>query len=459
MWVHLNIFVLGASLLLSLSLAACGGLDIEQTPLYPLPEMASEEAQPAPIGFHELRFAVPTGTPTISQSPKGPFGLIKCNWPYDLTQTGIRGRGFPSDNFREIFLDTLKGQGYDVTGDPGRFFDEQEDEMRTIYAVGGQIVDVKIDVCAESNFWGIDRGFSGEGSVVVNWSVFDMLNRKKVYNLQTKGYGTLTSPNHEGTALLFENAIESAMHNLGADRPFHDLVFYGTEPEVPLDDNVFDLNEAPITMFDPMESVNIPKTSLFTDDAVDRLESLKKAVVMIEAGRSHGSGFFITGQGHMLSNAHVVGNAVRVRVVTSGKKEKLKAEVLRVDRRRDVALLKLEEIPEDLKIKVLPVRFDEPKVGETVYAIGAPQYKKLQDTVSKGIVSAHRYDRREKQPYIQADVDIYGGNSGGPLLDGQGNLIGMSAKGFLVSADTFGGLNWFIPISEALDKASVGFDE
>ena len=444
-------------MLLPLGLAACGGLNVEKVPLKDV-SGTPEDAQPAPIGFREIRFAIPTGTPTVSQSPKGFFGILLCDWPYTMAQTGIRGRAFPDDNFKEIFLDTLKGQGYDVTGDPGRFFDETEDEMRTLYAIGGEITDIKIDTCKRSNFWGIDQGYNGEGMVEIRWSVFDLLNRKTVYKTTSKGYGKLRTPNYEGVQLLFEDAIAAAIYNLGADQEFHALVFRGVEPQS-LSGGHTDPYEEPATKFDANEKVILQRSALYTAPAKGRLDDITKAVVLIQAGSGHGSGFFISEDGHMLTNAHVVGNASRVRVVTSGKEEKLVAEVLRVDRRRDVALLKLEEIPAGLSIRTLPVRFDKPEVGEDVYLVGAPEMTRLQDTVTSGIISAHRRDREMKQDLIQADVDAHGGNSGGPLLDDFGNVIGLSVAGYVRGDADVSGLNLFIPIGAALEALDIDLEK
>lgn len=424
----------------------------------PLQEAAipPEDAQPAPIGFREIRFAIPTGTPTVSQSPKGPFGLLLCDWPYTMSQTGVRGRAFPSDNFREIFLETLKGQGYDVAGDPGRFFDEEEDEMRANYAIGGEITDIKMDTCKRSNVWGIEQGQKGEAMVEVKWTVFDLLHRRSAYKTTTRGYGELRTPNYEGTALLFEDALAAAISNLGADKQFYDLIFRGIEPDVkPI--TADDLYEDPVTKFDPNEEVGVAPLSLMDQPAKDKISELVKMAVMVEAGGGHGSGFFITDQGHIMTNAHVVGNATRVRVVTSGKQDKLIAEVLRIDRKRDVALLKLEELPADLKIKPQPIRTDKAEVGEDVYAIGVPGLKRLQDTVTRGIVSAHRRDLKAKHDLIQADVGIHSGSSGCPLLDNNGNIIGMAVAGYASDSGSLAGLNLFIPISDALDALDISF--
>lgn len=441
-------------LIFLLVLTACGGLPVDKIPhknILAVPQ----DAQPAPVGFREIRWYVPTGTPVISQSPQGLLGLFLCDWPYTQLERGITSRSFPDDNFRQIFSDTLGGQGYDITGDPGRFFDENEDMERTIYAVGGRVTDIKADTCKRTNLWGIDRGVRGEAHLEITWTVYDLLTRRTVYSTTTKGYGKLQSPNHEGVVLLLEDAFAGAVHNLGADETFHGLVFYGAVPDRAPPKQILDIDEAPVTIFDPTEAVVIRGNQVSSQSVRGRLEDLKQAAVMIEAGGGHGSGFFITKDGHMITNAHVVGNAVRVRVVTHGKREKLIGEVLRIDRARDVALVRLEEAPDDLDIVTLPIKLDKPDVGDDVYAIGAPRLRKLQDTVTKGIVSAHRYDRRRKKWFIQADVDIYGGNSGGPLIDEHGNVVGITVEGYFVSEGTFGGLNHFIPIDDALAALDI----
>ncbi len=446
-----EVLIIGAVLLLS----ACSGLTVEKAPLAQQHE-APEDARPAPVGFSKIRFAIPTGTPVRSYSPKGALGLLECGPPYGMEEGGTSSRSFPNDDSRRIFLDTLEGEGYDVAGDPGRMFDEEEDEMRAVYSVGARVTDVKMDLCRHTNIWGSHRGDSGEAVITVEWTVFDLLHRKNAYKTVTKGYAKQKLPNYETGPLLMEKAFEAAVHNLGADPEFHELVFNGTPPDRPLE-TVYDENEGAedAMKFDPREAVPLPGQKISEKAAQGRLEDIRKSVVMIEAAGTHGSGFFITNDGHILTNAHVVGNATRVRVVTSGKKEKLIGEVLRLDRKRDVALVRLEQVPEGLAIKTLPVRAEKPNVGEEVYAIGAPELKRLEDTVTKGIVSAWRYDPKEKQDYIQADVDVYSGNSGGHLIDGHGNVIGMSALGWNIAPDTLGGLNWFIPIGDALKQLEI----
>jgi S1-C subfamily serine protease len=119
-------------------------------------------------------------------------------------------------------------------------------------------------------------------------------------------------------------------------------------------------------------------------------------------------------------------------------------EVIRSHKGRDVALIKTD--PRDRS--PLPVRTIAPQPGETVLAIGAPLDKQLQGTVTRGVMSANRvlfgYN------FIQSDVMVSPGNSGGPLVDEKGLVIGLTDIG-LRPEGVPAGLNFFIPIKEALE--------
>ena len=161
------------------------------------------------------------------------------------------------------------------------------------------------------------------------------------------------------------------------------------------------------------------------------------------AGSGHGSGFVIDDYARVLTNEHVVRTATRVRVrFESG--EEATAIVLATDPRRDVALLKVERSGTG----GLPIRFDQPTVGDTVYAVGAPLDPTYSATVSKGIISAFRDIEGER--WIQSDVNVQHGSSGGPLLDERGNILGITSRGEPNEAGTPSGINLFVPIADAL---------
>lgn len=161
---------------------------------------------------------------------------------------------------------------------------------------------------------------------------------------------------------------------------------------------------------------------------------------------SVGSGFIISDDGYILTNHHVIDGAETVMVRLSDRQE-FTAEVIGSDPRTDVALLKV-------KADNLPVvkvgSSDDLKVGEWVLAIGAPFG--LDYTVTAGIVSAKGRNLPDDSyvPFIQTDVAINPGNSGGPLINLQGDVVGINAQIYTQSGG-FMGLSFAIPIEIAMN--------
>lgn len=165
--------------------------------------------------------------------------------------------------------------------------------------------------------------------------------------------------------------------------------------------------------------------------------------------QSLGSGFIISADGHILTNAHVVDGADEVVVKLTDKRE-FKAKVLGADKRTDVALIKIEA-------GNLPVvRLGDPsrlKVGEWVVAIGSPFG--FESTVTAGIVSAKGRTLQQENyvPFIQTDVAINPGNSGGPLFNMKGEVVGINSQIYSRSGG-FMGLSFSIPIDLAMEVQS-----
>ena len=158
--------------------------------------------------------------------------------------------------------------------------------------------------------------------------------------------------------------------------------------------------------------------------------------------RGVGSGFIISADGYVMTNAHVVEDAEDVFVTLTDKRE-FKARVVGADKRTDVALVKIEA-------SGLPVvRIGDVgrlKVGEWVMAIGSPFG--LENTVTAGIVSAKARDTGDFLPFIQTDVAINPGNSGGPLINMRGEVVGINSQIYSRSGG-FMGISFAIPIDEA----------
>ncbi len=165
--------------------------------------------------------------------------------------------------------------------------------------------------------------------------------------------------------------------------------------------------------------------------------------------QSLGSGFIISSDGYILTNAHVVDGADRVTVRLTDKRE-FKAKVIGADKRADVALIKIDATG-------LPkITVGDPgklKVGEWVVAIGSPFG--FDNSVTAGIVSAKgRFLPQENYvPFIQTDAAINPGNSGGPLFNMKGEVVGINSQIYTRSGG-FMGLSFAIPIDVAMDVSS-----
>ena len=162
-----------------------------------------------------------------------------------------------------------------------------------------------------------------------------------------------------------------------------------------------------------------------------------------------GSGFIISEDGHVLTNAHVVADFDEVTVKLADQKREFKAKVVGLDRRTDVALLKVDAtglptIPLGDSAKVEP--------GQWVAAIGSPFG--FANTITAGIVSAtsRALPQESFVPFIQTDVAVNPGNSGGPLINLKGEVVGINS---MIYSRTGGymGVSFAIPIEVALDVA------
>jgi serine protease Do len=162
-----------------------------------------------------------------------------------------------------------------------------------------------------------------------------------------------------------------------------------------------------------------------------------------EQPRGVGSGFILTADGFIMTNAHVVEGADEVLVTLTDERE-FKAKIIGSDKRTDVAVVKIEAtgLP---AIKVGDVNVL--KVGEWVMAIGSPFG--LNNTVTAGIVSAKQRDTGDYLPFIQTDVAINPGNSGGPLINMRGEVVGVNSQIYSRSGG-FMGISFAIPMDEAI---------
>jgi serine protease Do len=162
-----------------------------------------------------------------------------------------------------------------------------------------------------------------------------------------------------------------------------------------------------------------------------------------ERQRGVGSGFVLSSDGFVMTNAHVVDGADEVLVTLTDKRE-FKAKIIGTDKRSDVAVIKIDASGLSA-VKIGDV--SKLKVGEWVMAIGSPFG--LENTVTAGIVSAKQRDTGELLPLIQTDVAINPGNSGGPLINMRGEVVGINSQIYSRSGG-FQGISFAIPMDEAI---------
>jgi len=162
--------------------------------------------------------------------------------------------------------------------------------------------------------------------------------------------------------------------------------------------------------------------------------------------RGVGSGFILSADGYVMTNAHVVEGASEVYVTLTDKRE-FKARIIGVDKRTDVALVKIEgsNLP-----RLTIGDSDKVRAGEWVVAIGSPFG--LANTVTAGIVSAKARDTGDYLPLIQTDVAVNPGNSGGPLINMRGEVIGINSQIYSRSGG-YMGISFAVPIDEAMRVA------
>jgi serine protease Do len=172
------------------------------------------------------------------------------------------------------------------------------------------------------------------------------------------------------------------------------------------------------------------------------------AVVRISGSNGAGSGFFVTSDGLVVTNAHVVRNESSVTVTTSSGKS-IQSSTIYADEDRDLAFIKVT----GTNYPVLRLQTRPPNPGADVIAIGSPLSEQLTNSVTKGVVSGVRHGNHGT--WIQTDTAMNPGNSGGPLLNTSGEVVGVNTMK-LVEPD-ISGINFSLASSEIADLLKSRF--
>lgn len=443
------------ALAICLALAACvTGQPLVPPPMTAVPVARPDGSQVMPVvtadqvgeetrvvGLHRVQIDVPRGS-EVGQIRKPPLVVCKGgNWGRVLHDEGRYVSR--SNEWQDVFHRIVAGHGYRAAGAPDRLFSEQGQEEAE-YIFGANIRAIRVEGTLSCDFINARIiGLTGNSTITVEWQVFDPVNRRVIHKATIEGQYQGTTVIPYDPELLVLLAYADSVNKLAADPATRAAVSRKPLRETKPSKGIVAVDGRRPLVRQPISKVAI-------DTHIDRLRS---ATVLIEAGAGgHGSGFIVSEDGLVMTNQHVVAGQRFVRVkLVSGRV--VVGEVLRRHELRDVALLKLEGAGYPaVAIRETPVR-----VTEEVYAIGAPQMTDLAWTVTRGVVSAYRPAMPpERLDLIQADVPIHGGNSGGPLLDRQGNVVGITVAGYAMGKEQRNAsLNLFIPILDGLDKLGL----
>lgn len=420
-----------------LMLCACRGTTV--APVAQLPSVAQPGERLAPIELDRIVFNLERGQEIGTY--RGGQNYTGCGT--SLMPTPIQwwtGRVTVADTeLTDLFAQEMHRAGYNVVGNAGQLFaDVEGGGSDAEFLIGGRVDSVLMDVCDEIDFWGGRRSGtqSGEIAMDVTWQVFSLLERRVVLETRSRGSAVLQDGVPDGEVVLLLRGLAAAAANLAADRQFHQ-VLQRKPPTLPASaGSRTDL---------PLPIATIPG---FAGGIGTNMTRIQDSVVTIRSGTGQGSGFFIAPK-LILTNQHVVGNSGRHKILLIGGDE-VYAETLRSHAGRDVALLMVE----GGSYPALPLRRDPARLTEEVYAVGSPLDESLAGTVTRGIVSQVKADSYGYRR-IQADVSIQPGSSGGPLLDADGTVIGLSQSGLVSGSDHSIGINFFVPIDDALRHLNI----
>ncbi|MEP6768967.1 MAG: trypsin-like peptidase domain-containing protein [Acidobacteriota bacterium] len=389
--------------------------------------MAPDE-RTAAVEFRKLVLKVPRDL-VVGAVQTGPACSQRGALTWKMSRDGSAG-----DDFGALLLDELSSAGYAVVGDKERLFDDPH-ARRAEYVIAGVVRDIRANACYPT---GPKHAGTAQASLSVDWQVFSYRSKSVVLKETTPGSSLFPGARDEPGEEAIARAFVSASRGLAASVRFHDLVSGRGG------DRRAGAEQAPI----PIGYVTSITRS--TTSVESLVSDSRMSVVTVLAGNSMGSGFVISRDGFLLTSQHVIGESrnVKVRFVTG---REVNGDVVRADRVRDVALIKLENdvypfLPLGESSLVQP--------GSDVFAIGTPLSENFAQTVTKGILSGYGED--DGLRVLRSDVSIHQGNSGGPLLDRSGTVVGLAVSGFILMPDGVGvGLNSFIPIEEALSALVI----
>jgi S1-C subfamily serine protease len=291
------------------------------------------------------------------------------------------------------------------------------------YQIAARIVEITINECYDH----IDQSkllARGDAYLKIEWSAYSALEKKVVFTTTTEGSTGGQIESDVGQIGIMRAALADAADRLALADDYRAAI---------------DPPAAPAKVAGSAR-ILVHRASIFAGEMQTHLDLIKQAVATVRANRGDGSGFIISSDGVVLTAEHVVSGSRFAKVNTAAGKE-CYGEVVASSKQRDLALIKLD----CGSLQALPLAREPISQGGDVFAVGTPLSEKLQFSLTKGVVSGVR--KIDTLDFIQSDVTVLPGSSGGPLLDAHGNAVGVAAES-VTSGSVPLHVNFFVPIAD-----------
>ena len=423
-------FVCALGLGLGAGVAAQGAPSAGPPATNPPPQTAAASSGPGAPGAPPQADTQSFGfTHVVMKLPEGDEWANMHGGIFCLPEPTRQWTGGAQEQKISPYMDVLRAEmqaaGFKVDGDPDNVFEPTTSTSELQLAA--IISEVHLDFCQRLIGYG-NTELTGTATIDIEWQLYSTLQKSVRVKVKTHGEGHFPEVTKGGTTALIMAAFKSSVDQLIASDDFRKaLAATPSEANGPATPSL----ETPIDLAGALAAKPRP------------VSDTTGSVVVIFAGQAMGSAFLVSSDGMLITDAHVVGDAKYVKVRWPDGVEGL-GEVVRSDKVRDVAIVKTDPRGRP----PISIRHSPMQPGETVFAIGAPLDAKFQSTVTRGVVSAYR--TFEGASYIQSDVSVNPGSSGGPLLDEQGEAVGITEGGFQV-AGAPSGINLFVPVVDALE--------
>jgi serine protease Do len=408
---------------LTLSVAASAAADLPRARLAIQRQAISAPSGP---GSPKVSFRKFAAKPTADK-----IGIIQTGWFCGASQDIRFTQEFVNlvtRDVQRVVNKELTAAGYGRAIENESVFAGNTPPPSADYELGATLIDSQFYACER------DKIMQGTMWVQMRWELFSPKLQKVVYSVTTEGSAELVDAERQPFTELTQRTFASATRNLLADPALAEQLR-----------KALDAKDASASANSPL--LRIAQRGSGTQKLQDRVPQLQSSVATLFSGNGSGSGFFIQADGYLLTNHHVVGDAKYVKVKLANGRE-LVGEVLRSDRARDVALVKTEAVA----LAPMELASDEARAGDDVYALGSPLGETFASSLTRGVISGTR--EVEGQRWLQSDVKILPGSSGGPLLGKDGTVVGMTSRGLGAGMV---GINLFIPIRDAMKTLQLDF--